>query len=180
MLKKYVDNRPTSACVDVEGKLTRNAFLTSRLFTIEKVEVQALAGYIEGGGLKGNNLRTLEHVDHQTRGGADLFIWALDANITPSPWEDYKADGESVTWLDKMKAEIVTVTNSSFTCMAGKGAKGGTLIDYFIISKALLPLIKWILAVMDAPWSPHFGLELGLNAKPSEILLRILVKPAMP
>ena len=50
-VKKYVDNRPASACSDHEGKLTKNAFLTSRLFTIEKFEVQALAGYIEGGGL---------------------------------------------------------------------------------------------------------------------------------
>ena len=125
-VKKYVDNRPTSACVDVEGKLTMNAFLTSRLFTIEKVEVQALAGYVEGGGLKCNNLRTLDHVDHQTRGGSDLFIWALDANIIPAQWEDYKSDGDSATWLDKMQAEIVTVTKSSFTCMAGNGVKGGT------------------------------------------------------
>ena len=125
-------------------------------------------------------MRTLDHVDHQTRGGKDLFIWALDANIDSAQWEDHKADGDDTSWLDRMQAEIVVVTNSSFTCMAGKDAKGGSMIDYFIIPKPLLPLTKTILAIMDAPWGPHFGIELVLNATPSEILLRVLVKPSLP
>ena len=85
--------------------------------------MQAPASYVEGGGLKGNNLRTLDHVNHQSRGRKSVFIWTLDANITPAQWEEYKADGDNTTWLDRMQAEIVVVTNSSFTCMAGKGAK---------------------------------------------------------
>ena len=46
----YVDNRPSSICVDEKGQLTENAFITTRTFTINMVEVQALAGYIECGG----------------------------------------------------------------------------------------------------------------------------------
>ena len=51
---------------------------------------------------------------------------------------------------------------------------------YFIISKKLVPLIRYVGAVFDTPWGPHFGLSLTLNAKPSEVLQRILIKPSMP
>ena len=54
------------------------------------------------------------------------------------------------------------------------------MIDYAIISKALLPLIRSLHAVMNAPWGPRFGLALSLNAKVDEILLRILVQPSVP
>ena len=138
-VKKYVDNRPCSACADHEGKVTNYLFLTARTFTIERVEVQALSGYIEGGGLVGINLRTLGHADHQTRGGKDLFIWALDANITPEKFEVHKLDSETKTWLDKMGAEIIKVANSSFTCRAGDAQGGGSMIDYFIVSKGFGP-----------------------------------------
>ena len=33
---------------------------------------------------------------------------------------------------------------------------------------------------MNAPWGPHFGLALTLNAKIDEILFRILVQPSVP
>ena len=107
MREKYVDNCHCSACADHEGKITNYPFLTARTFTIERVEVQALSGYVEGGGLVGNNLRTLDHVDHQTRGGKDLFIWALDANITPEKFEAHRIDSETKTWLGKMNAEVI-------------------------------------------------------------------------
>ena len=50
------------------------------------------------------------------------------------------------------------------------------MIDYIIMSKALLPLARYFGAVMDAPWGPHFGLTLTMYGKPSEILLRMLFK----
>ena len=52
------------------------------------------------------------------------------------------------------------------------------MIDYFIISKKLVPFVRYICAVFETPWGPHFGLT--LHAKPSEILQRILIKPSMP
>ena len=54
------------------------------------------------------------------------------------------------------------------------------MIDYFILSKKLVPLIRYVGAVFDTPWGPHFGLSLTLNAKPTEIFQRILIKPSMP
>ena len=79
----YIDNRPSSACTDEQGKLTDNAFVTTRTLTLEHVEVQALAGYLQCGGIQGENLQTLAEVDGITRGGRDLFFWGLDANVNP-------------------------------------------------------------------------------------------------
>ena len=83
-------------------------------------------------------------------------------------------------WLDFMNAEILTVGNSNFTCRGKEGATGGSMIDYFIISKNLVPLVRQLVAVFDVPWGPHFGLSLTLNARPSEVWQIILIKPTLP
>ena len=54
------------------------------------------------------------------------------------------------------------------------------MIDDFIMSKPLLALVRFCGVVMDGPWGPHFGLTLTMSARPSEILLRLLVKPSLP
>ena len=131
---------------------------------------------MECGGLKGRNLQTLTEVDLVTRGGRDLFVWGLDANVEPEEWDTIKV-GEK-TWLEHMDAEIVTVSNSKFTCRGKQGQEGGSNIDYFIISRKLMPLVRLCEAVFESPWGPHFGLK--LHAKPSEVLLRILIQPNLP
>ena len=35
-------------------------------------------------------MNTLHYVDHLTRGGADRFMWALDANVAPAAWDEFK------------------------------------------------------------------------------------------
>ena len=84
------------------------------------------------------------------------------------------------SWLDKMGAELVTVQNSSFTCRGMKGSSGGSMIDYIIISEIFIPLVVHVLAAMDAPWGPHFGISRKMFSNPDDILVRVLVKPALP
>ena len=101
------------------------------MVTVEWNEIICLAAYLEGGGLKGNNLSTLNYIDHVTRGGTYLFILALDGNVEPEAWDKHAIGG--TIWLDKMNAEFVVVQNSKFTCVAGDGLDGGSMIDYFIM-----------------------------------------------
>ena len=101
-VKKYVDNRASSICIDDKGQITANPFITTRTFSMHSHEAQALSGYLECGGLKGSNLQTLEAVDHITRGGRDRFFWALDGNVTPEVFRAHMAGDKS--WLDKMDA----------------------------------------------------------------------------
>ena len=75
------------------------------MIVIERHEIIALSGYLEGGGLRGNNVNTVNYADQITRGGKDLFMWALDANVTPAAWDDFKFN--DVCWLDNMNAEII-------------------------------------------------------------------------
>ena len=177
-VKNFINNRASSLAIDAKGNLSENPFVTARTVVMESHEILALSAYLEGGGLKGNNLRTLEAIDHITRGGKDLFFCGLDANVEPKAWDTHMAGTQ--TWLDKHNAEIVTVENSTFTCKGKSGTEGGSNIDYFIMSKPLVALVVYLGALFDVPWGPHFGLALTLYAKPDELLLRMLVKPNLP
>ena len=73
-------------------------------------EIQTLAGYLQCGGIKGENLQVLAEVDAITRGGRDHFIWALDGNVEPEEWKEIKVGEQS--WLDHMNAELHVVSNS--------------------------------------------------------------------
>jgi hypothetical protein len=125
-VRTHRDSRPLSLCTDAQGHLTSNSNLTGRLMTINWVEVLMLSAYIEGDSFEGRNLDTLTDINHWTRGGRDPFILALDANRDPKAWDTFMAGDK--TWLALMNAEIVTVTNSEFTCVAGKSPKGGSMI----------------------------------------------------
>ena len=91
-------------------------------------------------------MRTLTQVDLITRGGRDLFLWGLDANVPPAAWNELTVGKR--TWLDVMNAEIVTVSNSSFTCRGKLGTEGGSNIDYFIMSKQMVPLVKSLVMIL--------------------------------
>ena len=54
------------------------------------------------------------------------------------------------------------------------------MIDYIIISKSLIPLVRSCVVVMDAPWGPHFGISLKLFGNLDDILVRVLVAPTLP
>ena len=95
------------------------------------------------------------------------FICGLDGNKTPAEWS--KVKWGSVNFLDHVNAEIVVVTNSDFTCRGKAGTTGGSMIDYFLVSKVLLGLIVSVLADFSSEWSPHYGIELRMRADLLEI-----------
>ena len=95
-------------------------------------------------------------------------MWALDANVRPEAWDSFFLG--DVTWLEKIGCEIIVVSNSLFTCRSGTNSFGGSMIDYIIISKPGIALVLNLTAAFNAPWGPHFGLALTLNAKVDEIL----------
>ena len=49
-VRNHIDNRPLSACVDPQGKITPNACITGRAITTHEFEILTLAGYLVGGG----------------------------------------------------------------------------------------------------------------------------------
>ena len=73
-IKKFIDNRPSSDCIDVKGSLSENPFVTARTVVMQGHEIQSLAAYLECGGFKGRNLSTMEEIDKRTRGGEGHFL----------------------------------------------------------------------------------------------------------
>jgi hypothetical protein len=82
------------------------------------------------------------------------FILAGDWNCTP-------ADLLSITWLDDIGAAIVLPEGVSFTCTGGSG----NLLDYWVVSRSLLPAVLQAGRDTAATWKPHLGLELLLDRR---------------
>ena len=53
--------------------------------------------------------------------------------------------------LDHMKAEILLVMDSKFTCLGANNVDGGSDIDHFIISEVLLAAVKSIKVETSVP-----------------------------
>ena len=80
------------------------------------VEIQILSADLEVGlGFTASNYELITDLDFSTRGGANPFILAIDANALPEEW-DHVWWGEK-KFLEHMKAEVVQVKNSRFTCV---------------------------------------------------------------
>ena len=125
-----------SQYVDEEGTTKPNAQLAGHLLILHHLEILMLGGYLLGGeGFDDANQTILLDMDYITRGGRLLFILGGGKD----EWS--KAMWGEKTFLDHMQAEIVEVTNSGFTCRGNANSYGGSMIDYFIISKALLCLM---------------------------------------
>jgi hypothetical protein len=97
---------------------------------------------------------------------ADPYIVAADFNMTPQQLEQ-------TGFISKLSGTVIIAPEVLFTCTSGKGR----LIDYFLVSQVLVPCIKWVRAVVDTPWRPHFGIELGITQVPRKELVHKHIKP---
>ena len=62
----------------------------------------------------------------------------------------------------------------SHTCRTGKGQKPD-IIDYFMVSACIRPLIQRCEVIKSVPWGPHYGVKLVLNIDFESVLSRQLV-----
>ena len=149
------------------------------MFVLCWLELLVLAGHLESGlGFKGANYELVVELEFLTRGGNVPFILGIDANEEPEAWDNLHW-GEK-KYLEHLNAEIVTVRNSDITCVGAKNLKGGSNIDYYIMSTCLIGGIRKVEADFQVPFAPHYGIELLLEANPMQVLTRQLVKPDMP
>ena len=66
------------------------------------------------------------------------------------------------------------VEGSSHTCRTGRGQKPD-IIDYFMVSACIRPLIQRCEVIKSMPWGPHCGVQLVLNIDFESVLSRQLV-----
>ena len=69
---------------------------------------------------------------------------------------------------------MVIPEGSSHTCRTGRGQKPD-IIDYFMVSACIRPLIQRCEVIKSVPWGPHFGVKLVLNIDFESVLSRQLV-----
>ena len=116
--------------------------------------------YLEPGlGPQGSNLERLAEVATFLTQIATPFILAGDFNMEP-------AELMGTQWAHKIGAQIVR-PDVPFTCSSGEGR----VLDYFVVSKGLLPALRRITCSDATPWRPHLGLTLSIQARPREVFL---------
>jgi hypothetical protein len=91
-----------------------------------------------------------------------------DFNVEPEEWS-------KLAWLERNGAAIVLPEGAEATCRKGRG----TLIDYAIMSKNLVPIVKRCQGVDEVPWAPHIGIRLVISAEPKKVLVRKLMRPRL-
>ena len=95
-----------------------------------------------------------------TRDGRLPSILGADFNFPPSLWQDSSLHGGSL-WIQKLGVSVVTPVGFTHTCRSGRGQKPD-LIDYFLVSTRIRPLLQNCEVVKSAPWGPHYGARITL------------------
>jgi hypothetical protein len=116
------------------------------------------------------NLRNMHHVEQSFQFTNTLYIIGGDFNQTA---EELKT---KTRWHDRIHGDVVCPA-LEYTCLA---AGGGTsrVIDYIVMSKALIPLVRDIRHDLEARWNPHLGLILETEGRPLQLNLPKLVQAA--
>lgn len=135
--------------------------LAGRTVHLRGVDVMVIGGYAR----HGDYSSLAAAVARITRNGKLPFIWLTDFNASPTELEEAE-------WLDQLDAKVIR-PDASLTCHQG----GGSLIDYGILSRCLIPYIEQFVAVAEVPWGPHDGLRLRINRNPRAVMVRSIVRP---
>ena len=98
------------------------------------------------------------------------MILAGDFHVEPSELVDFG-------WPQRNGLQVVHPSGGTVSCSSGKGR----LIDFFLVSHELVPLVESSVIVDNVPWGPHAGVTLVLRARPRQLELRTLRLPrALP
>ena len=156
-------SKPLSTCTDEDGVLCPNPRLTGRVIRVMSREILLFTAYFEHSvGFRSHiNANVMQDVCFLTRDGKLPFILGADFNFPPSLWQDLSMHGGSLQ-LRKLGASVVIPEGTTHTCCAGKGQKPD-IIDYFLVSTLIRPLIQQCEIVNSVPWGPLYGVKLTLN-----------------
>ncbi len=114
---------------------------------------------------EGHYLQQLSEVAKVTLQGRIPFVWLADFN---APADALEAE-PGVAALD---AVVVRPSGGRISCHQG----AGSLIDFAIVSRRILPLIDLSL-VPEVPWSPHDGLRLRIRKNTRQFKVKKLARP---
>ncbi len=135
--------------------------LAGRTAHLQGVDVLVFGGYAR----HGDHAELAVALATASRNGSLPFICLADFNTPPTRLEEAE-------WLLQLDAVVVR-PNAVITCHQGQG----TLIDYCVMSRCLLPYVEKLEVVTEVPWKPHDGLRLVLKRCPRTVMVRTFVRP---
>ena len=133
---------------------------------LESINIVVIALYLfvaEGMGLQ--NTLIMSQLDILRRVTGCPFICLGDFNMLPTELSDS-------VWLHNSDPYIKTTTSPTST-----SASVDRRIDMCLYSRHLHPMIHDLTLVMGCPWSPHFGMDLSIVAKPRSIQGMVIAVP---
>lgn len=119
---------------------------------------------ITGTGMTDDNLNILRQLQVLQSLVNMPLILAGDWNCTP---QELAATG----WLEECML-VPCVPDVASTCTVGD-----RVLDFFVISHCLQPLVKAVTADFEVPWKPHCAVRLDIYARPRAVMCRRLVVP---
>ena len=142
------DDQPQTAWT-----LAADRDLAGRTLHLRGVDVLVLGGYARDGEYQ----EMATAIARITRNGTLPFIWLADFNAPPCQLRDGP-------WLARLDACVI-VPDVQITCHAGSGS----LIDYCVCSRVLIPYIVSFESVGDVPWAHTTDYDYASSAlrKPS-------------
>ena len=178
LVRKRWFSKPLSICSDDAGTLCPNSRLAGRVIRVMGREILLLTAYFEHsvGFRSDTNANLMQDVCFLTRDGRFPFILGADFNFPPSQWQDLTLHGGDM-WIKQLGASVVIPEGSSHTCRTGGGQKPD-IIDYFMVSACIRPLIQRCEVIKSVPWGPHYGVKLVLNIDFESVLSRQLERSA--
>ena len=149
--------KPLSVCTDETGVVCPNPRLAGRVIRVMGGEILLFTAHIE-------HTNLMQDMCFLTRDGKLPFILGADFNFPPSLWRMAAAFGFG-SWEHQRQPH---------TCRTGKGQKPD-IIDYFLVSTFMRPLIQKCEIVKSVLWGPHYGVKLVLNFNFESVVSRQLV-----
>ena len=168
-------SKPLSICTDETGVLCHNPRLAGRVKRVMGREVLLFTACFEHSvGFRSDiNANLMQDVCFLTRDGRLAFILGTDFNFPPSLWQDLSMHGGSL-WIRKLGALVVIPEGTTHTCRTSKGQQPD-IIDYFLVSTLIGPLIQKCEIVKSVLWGPHCGVKLVLNTNFESVVSRQLI-----
>ena len=152
----------------IDGNLEQNGWhksldcdVAGRTLHLVGVDVLVLGSYAR----HGNYEQQVRSIARVSRNGQLPFVWVADFNAHPTVLEESN-------WLARLDAAVVR-PDADITCHQGSGS----LIDYAVCSKSLVPYITSLATISDVPWKPHDGLRMRLRRNPKAVMVRSLIRP---
>ena len=168
-------SKPLSICTDEAGVLCHTPRLAGRVIRVMGRESLMTAYFEHSISFRSDiNANLMQDVCFLTRDGKRPFILGADFNFPPSLWQDLSMHGGTL-WLQKLGASVVIPAGTTHSCRTGKGQKPD-IIDYFLVSTLIRPLIQRCEIVKSVPWGPHYGVKLTLNINFGSVVSRQLIE----